>query len=198
MRHAFRLALAAAAFACSLAATAQQQQPFRIGAVLPLSGAFGVFGQNMKRGVEFAIQERGGKVLGRPIEVVWEDSETKPQVAVQKTSRLIASGVDVLFGAASSGETIAMMPLAAQAKVPHLVTMSADDRITGTNKTRYTFRTSNNLAMENVMVAEQVKALGLKKVYGVAADVGTTREGWNDIRALLTKEGVQIAGEDFP
>ncbi len=198
MRHAFRLALAAAAFACSLAATAQQQQPFRIGAVLPLSGAFGVFGQNMKRGVEFAIQERGGKVLGRPIEVVWEDSETKPQVAVQKTSRLIASGVDVLFGAASSGETIAMMPLAAQAKVPHLVTMSADDRITGTNKTRYTFRTSNNLAMENVMVAEQVKALGLKKVYGVAADVGTTREGRNDIRALLTKEGVQIAGEDFP
>ena len=56
--------------------------------------------------------------------------------------------------------------------------MSADDRITGSSKTRYTFRTSNNFAMETFLVADQIKALGLETVYGVAADVGTTRDGW--------------------
>lgn len=177
---------------------ASAQEPFRIGAVLPFSGAFGVLGQNMRRGVDLAIEERGSKVLDRQIEVIWEDSETKPQVAVQKTSRLLAAGIDTLFGAASSGETIAMMPLAASSKVPHLVTMSADDRITGQHKTRYTFRTSNNLGMENVLVADQIKADGLKKVYGVAADVGTTREGWYHIRSLISENGVEIVGEDFP
>jgi len=196
MNRSIRLAAAVALLTAGAAAMAQQT--FKIGAVLPFSGAFGVLGQNVKRGVELAIEERGAQVLGRKIEVIWEDSETKPQVAVQKTSRLLAGGVDTLFGAASSGETIAMMPLAAQAKTPHLVTMSADDRITGANKTRYTFRTSNNLGMENMLVAEQIKTLGLKKVYGVAADVGTTREGWNEIRTLVLKEGVQVVGEDFP
>jgi branched-chain amino acid transport system substrate-binding protein len=117
---------------------------------------------------------------------------------VQKTSKILASGIDTLFGAASSAETIAMIPLAAQAKVPHIVTMSADDRITGSNKTRYTFRTSNNLGMENVLVAAQIKNGKMKKVYGVASDVGVTRESWNNIRDDVAKAGVQIAGEDFP
>ena len=94
------------------------QAEFKIGAVVPFSGPFGVLGQNVKRAVELAVEDRGGKVGNRRIEVIWEDSETKPQVAVQKTSRLIAGGIDTLFGAATSGETLAMMPLAAQAKIP--------------------------------------------------------------------------------
>jgi ABC-type branched-subunit amino acid transport system substrate-binding protein len=191
-----KLALAAALVGCAIGASAQQV--FKIGVVIPFSGPFGVLGQNTKRGIELAIEERGGKVAGRPIEVTWEDSETKPQVAVQKTARLLASGLDTLFGAASSAETIAMLPLAAQAKVPHLVTMSADDRITGSNKTRYSFRTTNYLGMENVLVADHIKSAGLKKVYGVASDVGVTRDGWGQVRDIIAKAGVAIAGEDFP
>jgi branched-chain amino acid transport system substrate-binding protein len=187
------LALALVSTACLA------QESFKIGAVVPFSGPFGVLGQGYKRGVELAVEDRGGKVGNRRIEVLWEDSETKPQVAVQKTSKLLAGGIDTLFGAATSGETIAMMPLAAQAKIPHLVSGgAADDRITGANRTRYSFRTSNNLGMENVLVAEQIRSSGLKTVYGVATDVGTTRESWNDIRAQVAKAGVQIVGEDFP
>lgn len=192
----FVCTLASVVFSASTAFAAEA--PFKIGVVIPFSGAFGILGQNTKRGIELAIEERGGKILSRTIEVAWEDSETKPQVAVQKTSKILASGIDTLFGAASSAETIAMMPLAAQAKVPHIVTMSADDRITGSNKTRYTFRTSNNLGMENVLVATQIKNGKMKKVYGVASDVGVTRESWNNIRDDVAKAGVQIAGEDFP
>ena len=39
-----------------------------------------------------AIADRGGKVLGKPIRVSWEDDETKPQPAVQKATRLLAGG----------------------------------------------------------------------------------------------------------
>ena len=60
-----------------------KQEKFKIGGVLSLSGPYGLLGEDMRKGVQIAIEERGGKVLGVPIEVTWEDDETKPQPATK-------------------------------------------------------------------------------------------------------------------
>ena len=173
-------------------------EPFRVGAIFPFSGAIGIYGQSARRGIELAIEERGGKVGDRSIQVTWEDSETKPQVAVQKASRLLASGLDTLVGAGLSSETLALIPLAADAKVPHLVTLSADDRITGSSKTRYTFRTNTPIGATNLMVSADLKTNGTKAIYAIAGDVGVLRDGWKQVRADVTKAGLKVEGEDFP
>ena len=189
----------AAVVAASAAAMAQGGVPdaFRIGGVVSLSGTYGIYGVDMRKGVELAIQERGGKVLGKPIEVIWEDDETKPQPAVQKTTRLIASGVDMIFGAVSSTSTIAVMNVTKQRKVPHLVTTSADDKITLPGASRYTFRTGNNFGLETAMTHRFTLTRKLQRVYGVIADYGATRDGWNWYRAEAEKSGVRIVGEAF-
>lgn len=151
-------------------ARAADPDTFKIGGVVSLSGTYGIFGEDMRKGVTIAIEQRGGKVLGKPIQVTWEDDETKPQPAVQKTTRLISDGSQMIFGAVSSASTLAIMNIAKQRKIPHLVTMSADDKITVPGGSRYTFRTSNTLGMEQRMALAYSKEQKLKRIYGVTAD----------------------------
>ncbi|CAN0507216.1 unnamed protein product, partial [Phaeothamnion confervicola] len=127
----------------------------------------------------------------------WEDSETKPQTSVQKASKLLAGGANMLFGDGSSGQTLAIMPLALQRKTPLLVTTSAADQITGANRNRYTFRTSSLAFKETRMAIEYVKKAGLKSVYGLAVDQPVGRDTWNMMKAALKELGIQSAGEDF-
>lgn len=191
--------LAAATVATLLACVgpALAQDSFKIGGVLPLSGAFGIVGENMRRGATIALEERDNKVLGKPIAVTWEDSETSTQVAVQKTTRLLSQGVHTIFGEVSSGSTLAMMKLTEQRKVPHIITLSADDRITGADKTRYAFRTSNSVAMENAMIGEFAKRQKIAKVYGIVADYQVGRDMWTALKADLGNKNIAVIGEDF-
>lgn len=191
------LAAVTVATLMAYAGSAPAQDAFKIGGVLPLSGAFGIVGENMRRGAVIALEERGNKVLGVPIAVTWEDSETSTQVAVQKTTRLLSQGVHTIFGEVSSGSTLAMMKLTEQRKVPHIITLSADDRITGADKTRYAFRTSNSVAMENAMIGEFAKRQKVAKVYGIVADYQVGRDMWAALKVDLGAKNIAVAGEDF-
>lgn len=182
---------------CTSTAYAADPEQFKIGGVVSLSGTYGIFGEDMRKGVEVAIEQRGGQVLGKPIQLVWEDDETKPQPAVQKTTRLISEGVQMIFGAVSSASSIAIMNITKQRKIPHLVTMSADDKITVPNGSRYTFRTSNTLGMEQRMALSFTKEQKLKRIYGVTADYQATRDSWEWYRREAEKAGIEIVGADF-
>lgn len=179
-------------------AHAAEPETFKIGGVVSLSGTYGIFGEDMRKGVTVAIEQRGGKVLGKPIQVTWEDDETKPQPAVQKTTRLISDGSQMIFGAVSSASTLAIMNIAKQRKIPHLVTMSADDKITVPGGSRYTFRTSNTLGMEQRMALAYTKEQKLQRIYGVTADYQATRDSWDWYRREAEKAGIEIVGADFP
>jgi branched-chain amino acid transport system substrate-binding protein len=176
---------------------ADEPGEFNIAGILAFSGAYGIIGKDMRQGVELAIADRGGKVLGKPIRVSWEDDETKPQPAVQKATRLLAGGAQMMFGAVGSASTLALQGLADQRKIPLLVTISADDKITRPNGSRYTFRTSNTLGMEIRMCVEFAKVKGLKKIYGVTADYQATRDGWELFVAEAKKVGIEIVGNDY-
>lgn len=194
------IVVAAATGVCLASVGHAQTKPekFKIGGVLALSGPYGLLGEDMRMGVQIAIDERGGKVLGVPIEVTWEDDETKPQPAVQKATKLISEGSHMIFGALSSASTLAVMNLTKQRKIPHLVTISADDKITVPGGSRYAFRTSNNLEMENRMALVFAQEKKLKKIYAVTADYQATRDGWEWFKKEAVKLGIQVVGEDFP
>jgi branched-chain amino acid transport system substrate-binding protein len=103
----------------------------------------------------------------------------------------------MIFGAVSSASTLALQSLSTQRKVPHLVTISADDAITKRGGAPYSFRTSNTLGMEINMSVEFVKSRGLKKIYAVTADYQATRSGFERFAELAKEAGVEIVGNDF-
>lgn len=200
MKKLFCSGMMAATLVCSALTAAMPvnaQDVFRIAGIVPLSGAFGVVGENMRRGVTIAIEERQSRVLGKPIEISWDDTETSSQVAVQKTTRALSRDVQTVFGEASSGSTLAMMKLTEQRKVPQIITLSADDRITGADKTRYAFRTSNTVAMENRMIGEFAKRQGSKKMYAIVSDYQVGRDMWAALKLDFESKGIQVIGVDL-
>ena len=65
------LAAAMALLAPLAQAQAQTPQPFRIGAMVDMSGVYSAHGgPGMVTAVQMAVEDFGGKVLGRPIEVL--------------------------------------------------------------------------------------------------------------------------------
>lgn len=199
MKEFCKAALVAATVTASGFTMAQaDEEAFRIGGIVSLSGAYGVIGESMRKGAELAAETHGGSVLGAPIVFEWEDTETNPQIAVQKASSLMGKGVDMLFGAVSSGSTLAVMKVSERRGVPLLVTLSASDRITGEDMAANTFRTSNPVRMENTMMAEFVGRESLGKIYAVVADYGVGRDMWDDLKDRLISAGAEIVAEDYP
>lgn len=190
------VAMAAAIVAGSPATAQEAKEAFVVGGVLPLSGPYASLGIAMRKGAELALEEKG-KVLSKPIRAMWEDTETKPQISVQKANKLIASGASMLFGDGASIQTMAIMPVAAQRKVPLIVTGSAADAITGANRNAYTFRTSSQIHAETQLVTEFIKKQKMKGIYVVAVDQQQGRAAADTMKVNMEKIGVKILGVDF-
>lgn len=76
-----------AALATSGAAIAQDQ--VKVGMVLTLSGPPAAIGQQIRNGFELALGDLGGKLGGLPAEVIIQDDELKPDIAVTKAQALV-------------------------------------------------------------------------------------------------------------
>ncbi len=88
-----------------------QSGPIRIGVVTPLTGTYAGIGEQVKWGLNLAAKEinASGGVMGRQIELIYEDEEANPSVAVQKAEKLFqTSKVDFLTGTVNSGSTLAV------------------------------------------------------------------------------------------
>src|ERR1700730_1009518 len=84
---------------------ANSAEPIKIGAVLPFSGGVELYGRQAKLGLDLAAKEinAGGGILGRPVEVIYEDDKTNPAAAVGATHKLIErDGVLAVVGSITS------------------------------------------------------------------------------------------------
>jgi urea transport system substrate-binding protein len=87
------------------APTAKAVEPIKVGPVLPFSGGVELYGRQAKLGLDLAAKEinAGGGILGRPVEVIYEDDKTNPAAAVDATHKLIErDGVLAVVGPITS------------------------------------------------------------------------------------------------
>ena len=200
MRIVNRLVVSATMIGMALthgAAAADAPSAFKISAIIGLSGPLAVIGADMRRGVEVALEERGNKVGGVPIEITWDDSEGKPQVAVQKASQRIAQGTNMIFGEIGSPSTIALANLTEQREVPLLVTFAADNALTTPGRLKWTFRTGKNVTSTVTVTIGFAEENKIKKVFGIIPDYDAARDSWNLFKQLAKERGIEIVGEEF-
>ncbi len=96
-----------------------ESKAVKLGIPIPLSGAFGVYGEAMKQGTELAVKEinESGGLLGRQVELFYEDTQSEVQPAIDKVKSLIEKdNVDALIGIISSAERDAVIPTVYRAK----------------------------------------------------------------------------------
>jgi len=98
-RHPSALLAAAALAAALTAGVACAQEPIRIGAINPYSGPVALYGDEVARGYQLAIDEANAKggVLGRKLELLRGDA-SNPQQGIAAVEKLSADKVDVFVG----------------------------------------------------------------------------------------------------
>jgi branched-chain amino acid transport system substrate-binding protein len=121
-----------------------QAKSFKIGALQPLSGAAASGGKTALVGTQMAVDRinKSGGINGRPIELIVEDYESKPDVGRRKAEKLITEdNIDAHEGGFLSNVCLACIPVFGEAKVVNMVGVCLDTTITTTKCERYTFRT---------------------------------------------------------
>src|SRR6267154_2184968 len=92
--------IVAAAAACAVALTpAQAQDKLKVGVLTTLSGPPAVLGGQLRNGFQLAVKTLGNKLGGRDVEMIVQDDELKPDVAVSKVKALVERDkVDFVVG----------------------------------------------------------------------------------------------------
>ena len=105
-----KLAVIAAVAALGLAGQASAQDKLKIGILTTLSGPPAALGVQQRNGFQLALKVLGGKLGGREVELVVQDDELKPDVAVGKAKALVERDkVEFVVGPVFSNILIAMM-----------------------------------------------------------------------------------------
>ncbi|QKO20975.1 ABC transporter substrate-binding protein [Rhodoferax sp. BAB1] len=190
--------MAAAAFTAGAYA---QTGPIRIGVVTPLSGTYAGIGQQVKWGLDLAAKEinASGGVSGRQIELIYEDEEANPAVAVQKAEKLFqVSKVDFLTGTVNSGSTLAVGQVAERNNRLIATTVSFADSITADKCSPNVFRVNARAGMQSAALADWMASTRPNaNVFYLGPDYEMGRSTVAAFKSAAEGKGAKTVGEVF-
>jgi branched-chain amino acid transport system substrate-binding protein len=179
MKHAACVLLKGTLFAClaiglvfaSVGKPVQAAEPIRIGTIMSITGPFGFIGTPQKEAFNALIDDVNAKggVLGRPIELFFEDDQSIPTNAVIAATKLIKDKkVVAMCGTSMSDAALAIVPVCEQEKIPFINSSPAKIPFK-----KYIFSTGpGDVRGASHLLEYAVKDLGGKKLalmYGVDA-----------------------------
>ncbi len=167
MRNLVGLGASLIALAVATFASAQQQPPVTIVNVVELSGGGASAGTNFRNGVALAFKEinAAGGILGRKIEIVNLDTQSKPDVAKALTLKAIDMKAYAVMGPVFSGSIIVSMEETRRAEIPNFTGGEAASITQQGNP--YIFRTSFTQASAMPKVARYIKESVKAKTVGM-------------------------------
>src|SRR5512143_601338 len=145
--------------------------------------------------VKMAAADFGGKVLGKPIEVVSADHQNKPDIASNTARKWFdEEKVDAIADLVSSSTALAVMPVANEKKRITLLSGPATTAITGEKCTPYNAHwTYNNWALANGTGREVVKQGG-NTWYFITADYVFGKSLEEDTANVVKAAGGKVLG----
>jgi branched-chain amino acid transport system substrate-binding protein len=201
-----RLITAAAALAVlAYAGLAQSQEgPILIGASIPLTGGVSTFGQHSRWGAELAVSEANAKggVLGRKIEVDFQDNRCNPAEAVKSVTQMLSEKKYVaIFDGLCSSAALAIMPLVERAGVPFVVANASATSIaerSGVGGNKWTFKVNpTDLSMLDALVGWLDKEGKAGNIAFLGEDSDFGRAGSTGLETALKKRNLKLASVDF-
>jgi branched-chain amino acid transport system substrate-binding protein len=176
----------------------QAAKPIKIGVVLPQTGVVAQEGIDNLNGMKLYIEQVGGKVAGRPIELIVEDSEFKPQVGLQKLRKLVESDkVDIVTGPVSSAVATAMDSYVKQSRTLWVISGAALAALTRARKSPLTFRTSTTTWQTNAPLGQWAYKNMAKEALCVAMDFAGGRDSVAEFKSTFVAAGGKVIQEVY-
>ena len=178
------------AMALALAATMGTQalaEDLKIGMVVTLSGPPAALGQQIVDGFQLALDHKDGKLGGQTVDLIVEDDELKPDVALLKATSLVERDqVDFVVGTVFSNMLQAIFKPVVQSETFLISPNAGPSTFAGKNCNPYFFATSyqnNQNAEVSGMIAS---AQGFSKVFAMVPNYQAGRDNMEGFKQTFT------------
>ena len=202
MQHRIKTGIASFLFA-TFVSSAALAEDLKIGMVVTLSGPPAALGQQIVDGFQLALEEKGGMLGGQKVELIIEDDELKPDVALLKATSLVEKHeVNFVVGTVFSNMLQAIFKPIVQSKTFLISPNAGPSTFAGKNCNPFFFVTSyqnNQNAEVSGMVAN---AQGFKNVFALVPNYQAGRDNIDGFKktfeGTLTDEVLTPLGhQDF-
>ena len=142
----------------------EEEQVILIGVILPQTGGLASIGGDMVKAAQLAaehINDEGGILGGKTVEVVIEDSETAPDPSKLAAQRLIARGIQVIVGAAGSSNTLAV---ATETEPSEVVLISPASTSPALSENNWIFRVVGDDNLQGIAQIDLTEALNITHI----------------------------------
>jgi branched-chain amino acid transport system substrate-binding protein len=182
-------ALSAAAFAAAPALA--QDNTFKIGLILPMTGQQATTGRQIEAAARLYMAQNGDTVAGKKIQLIVKDDTSLPDTTRRLAQELVVNDkVNVLAGFGITPSALATAPIATQSKTPMVVMAAATSSITQSSP--YIVRTSFTLPQVSVALADWAPKNGIKTVVTLVSDYGPGIDAEKFFKDRLTFNGGQV------
>lgn len=204
-RKAFISALLGASMMLSLAACGSSSAPTTagdaadtdgkivIGVISPNTGALAAYGNGIVTGADLAVEQinAAGGILGHEVELIKTDDQSDPTECLNAFNSLVAQGVGLIVGSATSGCTSAITDAANEEEICLLAPTATADSIT--TEDDFIFRACYADSFQGAIAAAYAKQSGYDKVGVVycAADV-YSKGLYDSFSAACAKYGIEV------
>jgi branched-chain amino acid transport system substrate-binding protein len=196
MKRIFSAALASVMALAATSAMAQTKPPLKLGGILDMSGLYAdITGPGSEMAAKMAVEDFGGEVLGRKIEIVVADHLNKADLAANIARDMLDNqGVEMIFDVAASATALAAGEVAkARNKIimfsgPGSIRLS--NEACGPYTVHYVFDT---FAQANVTGLAAVKS-GLDTWFFLTADYAFGQDLEKDTTNVVLKSGGKVLG----
>ena len=171
-----------------------QKGPIKIGVIAPMSGGAAQIGKDMTNGIAMWLDENDQTIAGRKVEVIVEDSQGQPNVALTKLQKLVESDrVHILVGEVFAHIGYAMAPKVDEYRIPMLYPVIAADDLTQRKPAKWIVRTGWTSSQPSHPFGEYAaKTLGYKKIAVIGIDYAFGWEVVGGFQKTFEENGGQI------
>jgi branched-chain amino acid transport system substrate-binding protein len=175
---------------------AMAQSPIKIGFVSTFSGPQAAIGEDMRRSVELAKEHLGGKMGGRPFEIIYEDDQFKPDVGKQKSEKLVQQDkVNFVTGYIWSNVLLASLKTVTDEGDTILISANAGpSQIAGELCNKNFFSTSWQNDQTPMAMGQHLQGKGVKSLYLLAGNYAAGKDMLAGVKRTFKGE---IKGEDL-
>jgi branched-chain amino acid transport system substrate-binding protein len=189
-----KLLLGTAAFIVLSATPGAAQESIKLGFVSTFSGPTAVIGAHMRNSFDLALDHLGRKMAGKPVEVIYEDDQQKPEIGLQKSQKLIQSDhVDFVAGYIWSNVLLASFKPIIESQTFLISANAGPHQLAGEQCSPFFFSTSWQNDQTPQAMGEYMNQKGVKSAFLLGPNYAAGKDMLNGVRA--TYKGNIVAEE---
>ena len=170
-------------------------QDIKIGFLATFTGPLSAVGTDMRDAAELALDKINRKMGGRPVTVIYEDDQLKPDLGKQKTDKFIQSDrVDLLTGYISSAVLLASIKSAVDAQTLLVGANAGPSQIAGELCTPWFFSTSWQGDQVPQAIGEYMNTKGVKSAFLMAPNYAA---GKDVLAGVKSNYKGSVVGEEY-